>query len=75
VEDIFLDGARLDPAHDGRPDDRPSVRETVPELGDLLDELDFDQPPNAPLVLPPCPRGVDTVDSRDTPCRGWRPSR
>jgi len=35
IEDIFLNGARLDPAHDGRPDSRPTVREDEPELGDL----------------------------------------
>jgi phospholipase C len=61
IEDIFLDGARLDPKTDGRPDNRPTVRETVPELGNLLGEFDFTQTPNAPLVLSPCPTGVDTV--------------
>ena len=61
VEDIFLNGARLDPASAGRPDNRPTVRETVPQLGDLLTEFDFTQTPNAPLVLAPCPSGVDTV--------------
>jgi hypothetical protein len=37
------------------------VRETVPQLGDLLGEFDFTQSPNPPLVLPTCPSGVDTV--------------
>jgi phospholipase C len=61
IEDIFANGARLDPANDGRPDNRPTVRETVPQLGDLLGEFDFTQSPNPPLVLPTCPSGVDTV--------------
>jgi phospholipase C len=68
IEDVFLDGARLDPSNDGRPDDRPTVRETVAELGNLLDEFDFDQHPNPALVLPPCPSGVDTVYSDAGPC-------
>ena len=61
VEDIFLNGARIDPANDGRPDNRPTVRENAPALGDLLSEFDFTQTPNPPLVLEPCPTGVDTV--------------
>jgi phospholipase C len=68
IEDVFLDGARLDPARDGRPDDRPTVREDAAELGDLLRELDFDQKPNPPLVLSPCPAGVDTVYADAGPC-------
>jgi phospholipase C len=61
IEDIFLNGARIDPANDGRPDNRPTVRENVAQLGDLLGEFDFAQTPNPPLVLTPCPSGVDTV--------------
>ena len=30
IEDIFVGGARLDPESDGRPDNRPTVRENVP---------------------------------------------
>jgi phospholipase C len=60
IEDLFLNGERLDPARDGRRDNRPTVRETVPELADLLSEFDFEQKPNPPLVLSPCPPGVDT---------------
>jgi phospholipase C len=52
VEDRFLGGERLDPASDGRPDHRPTVRENAPQLGDLRDVFDFSQPPNPPLVLP-----------------------
>jgi phospholipase C len=72
IEDIFLDGARLDPANDGRPDNRPTVRETVPELGDLLTEFDFNQAPNPKLVLPTCPTPVDTVfpdGGNKSPCQ------
>jgi len=68
IEDIFLDGQRLDPRRDGRPDSRPTVRESARELGDLLTEFDFTRDPNPPLVLDPCPRGVDTVDSDAGPC-------
>src|SRR2546423_71674 len=32
IEDDFLNGARLDPATDGRPDPRPDVREAAPVL-------------------------------------------
>ncbi len=55
IEDDFLDGARLDPSTDGRPDPRPTVREDVPILGDLVEEFDFTQPPRAPLILDPNP--------------------
>jgi phospholipase C len=55
IEDDFLGGARIDPATDGRPDSRPSVRENAPQLGNLLSEFDFSQPPQKPLLLPPIP--------------------
>jgi phospholipase C len=51
IEDIFLDGQRLDPTTDGRPDSRPSVRENSPQLGDILNDLDFTQDPLPPLIL------------------------
>ena len=51
IEDIFLNGQRLDPATDGRPDPRPTVRENAPILGDLLKDFDFTQDPRPPLVL------------------------
>jgi phospholipase C len=69
IEDIFVNSERLAPDADGRPDNRPTVRETVPELGDLLSEFDFSQTPNPPLVLDPCPTGVDTVYSSAGPCQ------
>ncbi len=52
IEDVFLGGQRIDPANDGRPDPRPSVRENEPILGDLLQDFDFTQPPSSPLLLP-----------------------
>ena len=52
IEDIFLDGQRIDPVTDGRPNSRPMVRENVPLLGDLLNDLDFTQEPLPPLILP-----------------------
>jgi phospholipase C len=55
IEDLYLDGQRLDPRTDGRPDSRPTVREEVPILGDLRDEFDFDQEPIPPLILDPTP--------------------
>lgn len=56
VEDDFLGGQRLDPKTDGRPDRRPSVREALPQLGDLTADFDFNQPARAPVVLPVNPR-------------------
>jgi phospholipase C len=55
IEDLYLDGQRLDPATDGRPDSRPTVREEVRLLGDLREEFDFDQEPIPPLILDPTP--------------------
>ncbi|HLZ70384.1 MAG TPA: alkaline phosphatase family protein [Dehalococcoidia bacterium] len=52
IEDVFLGGQRLDPANDGRPDPRPSVRENEPQLGDLMADFDFTQTPLPPLLLP-----------------------
>ncbi len=52
IEDDFLNGQRLDPQTDGRPDPRPSVRENAAQLGDLVNDFDFTQPPRPPLILP-----------------------
>ncbi|MFN8233177.1 MAG: alkaline phosphatase family protein [Actinomycetota bacterium] len=57
IEDRFLGGRRLDPATDGWPDPRPTVREEAPALGDLMMEFDFTQEPIPPLVLDPWPDG------------------
>jgi phospholipase C len=52
IEDDFLDGARIDPRTDGRPDHRPTVRENVAILGDLRRDFDFSQKPRPPEILP-----------------------
>jgi len=51
IEDDFLNGQRIDPKTDGRPDPRPTVRENVPQLGDLTADFDFTRPPRAPVIL------------------------
>ena len=52
IEDVFLDGERLDPKTDGRADPRPTVREVVVP-GDLMNDFDFQREPLAPLILKP----------------------
>ncbi len=52
IEDDFLGGQRLNPATDGRPDPRPDVRESNPQLGNLSGDFDFDQSPRVPVILP-----------------------
>jgi phospholipase C len=48
IEDLFLNGQRLNPFTDGRPDRRPDVREMYPGLGNLLNDFDFSQTPRWP---------------------------
>ena len=55
IEDDFLNGQRLNPATDGRPDSRPDVRESNPRLGDLARDFNFKQRPRPPAILPVCP--------------------
>jgi len=55
IEDDFLNSARLNPEHDGRPDPRPTVRDELPLLGNLESDFDFDQRPRPPLLLPKHP--------------------
>jgi phospholipase C len=55
IEDLFLLRERLDPDTLSRPDSRPTVREEVPILGNLLEEFDFTQDPIPPLILDPRP--------------------
>jgi phospholipase C len=58
IEDTFLNGQRLDPSTDGRPDSRITpIREDNPKLGDLRTEFDFSQTPLTNLILPQCPGG------------------
>jgi len=51
IEDVFLNGQRIDPKTDGRPDPRPDVRENEPQLGNILNDLDLNQTPLSPLLL------------------------
>jgi phospholipase C len=55
IEDDFLGGARLNPKTDGRPDPRPDVRESLPMLGSLSKDFNFNQPPRKPILLPTNP--------------------
>jgi len=55
IEDDFLGGARLNPKSDGRPDPRPDVREDVPQLGNLVNDFNFNQTPRPPVLLPTNP--------------------
>jgi len=79
IEDDFLSGQRLDPATDGRPDPRPTVRENLPQLGDLSNDFDFDQQPNPPLILDEHPATDLKAPRNDGPfwsrvkedVRGW----
>jgi phospholipase C len=56
IEDDFLNGERLDPKTDGRPDRRPDVRENAKILGNVANDFNFDQQPRAPFTLPVCPK-------------------
>lgn len=62
IEDDFLNSQRLDPKTDGRPDPRPTVREDVSILGNLVNDFDFTQSPRAPEILSvhPAPGPVST---------------
>ncbi len=61
IEDVFLSGARLDPAALGHPDSRPTIRDALTTarfldghsepIGDLMREFDFQQSPLPPLLL------------------------
>jgi phospholipase C len=52
IEDDFLNGQRLNPKTDGRPDPRPTVRENARILGNLARDFNFNQKPLPPLLLP-----------------------
>ncbi len=61
IENIFMDGTRLDPTAMGQPDARPDIRDaltsvtflngTTEPVGDLREEFDFSQAALPPLVL------------------------
>ena len=74
IEDDFLGGARLNPKTDGRPDPRPDVRENAPQLGNLVNDFNFNQPPRPPFLLPTNPPtdspSVPPFFGRSKPCMG-----
>jgi phospholipase C len=74
IEDDFLAGARLNPKADGRPDPRPDVRENAPQLGSLVTDFNFSQPPRPPFLLPTNPPTdspvVPPFFTRAPPCVG-----
>jgi len=67
IEDDFLGGQRLDPATDGRPDPRLTVRENAPILGDLAADFDFNQKPRPPRLLPVRPKTTLTGTPEKAP--------
>ena len=64
IEDDFLNGQRLDPKTDGRPDPRPDVRENAKILGNLVNDFDFNQAPRPPLILSVHPKTTLTERSK-----------
>jgi phospholipase C len=64
IEDDFLNGQRLNPATDGRPDPRPDVRENVKILGNLINDFNFSQSPRPPVMLPVHPQTTLTGTPR-----------
>ena len=73
IEDDFLNGARLNPASDGRRDSRPDVRENAPGLGNLVSDFDFSQSPLPPLILQPCPPGMTLIPTPNPGCTDSTP--
>jgi phospholipase C len=67
IEDDFLNGQRINPATDGRPDPRPDVRENNPELGNLALDFDFNQSARPPVILP---GGVVYMAATEQPASG-----
>jgi hypothetical protein len=61
IENVFLNGERLDPTALGNPDNRPDIRDaltsvtfldgTTAPIGNLMDEFDFRERALPPLVL------------------------
>ena len=70
IEDAFLQGRRIDPRSDGRPDPRTSVRENAAVLGNLMADFDFDQQPRAPMLLPVHPTTTLTGTPAPAPAPG-----
>ena len=84
-EDLFMGGARLDPAALGVPDQRPDIRDKlrsvtfvggrVRRVGQLMDEFDFAQTPLPPLLLTThIPTGIIATCSADYRVRCTSPT-
>jgi phospholipase C len=72
IEDDFMDGDRLDPKTDGRPDSRPTVRENVAILGDITQDFDFTQKPREPFdLVPDALPGPASILDEVTPPKLW----
>jgi len=76
IENVFMRGARLDPAKLGNPDKRPDIRDALQQVryfdgrvepvGNLMDEFDFTQKPLPPLLLSTLiPTGINAACSQD----------
>ncbi len=70
IEDDFLNGQRLNPKTDGRPDPRPDVRENAAILGNLVNAFDFSQKPLPRLILNPCPPNSTLIPKPTAGCNG-----
>jgi phospholipase C len=72
IEDDFLNGQRIDPGTDGRPDPRLDVRENVSLLGNLASDFNFNQAPGPPVILPVHP--TTTLTGTPSPATGIDPA-
>jgi phospholipase C len=72
IEDDFLNGQRLDPHTDGRPDPRLDVRENLSLLGNLASDFNFNQAPRPPVILPVHP--TTTLAGTPSPATGIDPA-
>jgi phospholipase C len=70
IENDFLNGARLDPRTDGRPDSRTVVREDAGILGKLINDFNFNQAPRPPVILNPCPPNTTLTPHPNATCTG-----
>jgi phospholipase C len=62
IEDLFIHSTRLVPAALGNPDRRPDIRDSlrhvrfynrrIADVGNLVSDFDFNQPPRPPMLLP-----------------------
>jgi hypothetical protein len=85
IEDLFMNGARLNPKALGVPDKRPNMRDSLTEvrfpdsskepMGDLMNEFDFTQKPLKPLVLSThIPTGIAATCSNDDSVHCTKPT-